>query len=85
MYHLHASRMKRDGWIKERSGVWILRFRYEWESWDEDPRVLVEKGRLEFCGVPLLKTRKRMRRSSAVMLWRNLLSTGWEQVNPQWE
>ena len=77
--------MKRDGWIKERGGVWILRFRYDWESWDTDPRVLVDKGRLEPSGVPLLKTRKRMRRKSAVTLWRNLLAVGWKRVKPQWD
>ena len=77
--------MKRDGWIKERSGILILRFRYDWESCYEDPHVLVDKGRLEPSGVPLLKSRKRMRRKSAVILWRNLLATGWEQVKPQWD
>ena len=76
--------MKRDGWIKERSGVWILRFRYDWESWEEDPRVFVDKGRLEPSGVPLLKARKRMRRESAILLWRNLLAADWERVKPQW-
>ena len=39
--------MKRDGWLKESSGVWILRFRYDWESWDANPKVLIDKVRLE--------------------------------------
>ena len=58
--------MKRGGWIKEGIGVWILRFMYDWESWGDDPRVLIDKVRLDSSGVPLLKSRKRMRRKSAV-------------------
>ena len=51
--------MKRDGWIREVSGVWILRFRYDWESWDQNPMVWIEKGRLQSNGILLLKNRKR--------------------------
>ena len=57
--------MKRDGWLKDSSGVWILRFRYDWESWDQNPKVLIDKGRLMSNGIPLIKTRKRTRRSLA--------------------
>ena len=60
--------MKKDGWLKEPGGVWILRFRYDWESWDQNPKVLIDKGRLESNGIPLLKTRKRMRRNLAIQL-----------------
>ena len=31
-------RMKRDGWIRDIKGLWILRFRYEWESLDQNRR-----------------------------------------------
>ena len=55
--------MKRDGWVKEANGVWILRFRYDWDSWEQNPKVLIDKGRLMSNGIPLLKSRKRMRRS----------------------
>ena len=54
--------MKRDGWIREVNGIWILRFRYDWESWDQNPKVWIERGRLESNRPPLLKNRKRMRR-----------------------
>ena len=54
--------MKRDGWVKEPSGEWILRFRYDWESWDANPKVLIDKGRLTSNSIPLLKSRKRIRR-----------------------
>jgi len=76
--------MKRDGWLKEPNGVWILRFRYDWESWGQNPRILIDKGRLEGNGIPLLKARKRMRRSLAIHLWQKLLATGWRRVPPQW-
>ena len=77
--------MKRDGWLKEPSGVWTLRFRYDWESWDQNPKVLIDKGRLESNGIPLLKARKRIRRSLAIQLWRKLLATGWRRIKPQWD
>lgn len=77
--------MKRDGWIMEADRVWILRFRHDWESWDQNPRVWVEKGRLQSNGIPLLTNRKRMRRGLAIRLWNNLLATGWRRVGPQWD
>ena len=76
--------MKSDGWIRKIDGVWILRFRYDWKSWDQNPKVWIEKGRLQLNGIPLLKNRKRMRRKFAVQLWRELLATGWRRINPQW-
>ncbi len=76
--------MKRDGWLKEPNGVWIVKFRYDWESWELNPKVLVDKGRFEENGLPLLKSRKRMRRGLAIELWKNLLADGWIRVNPQW-
>ena len=77
--------MKRDGWIREVNGQWILRFRYDWESWEQNPKVWIERGRLELNGPPLLKNRKRMRRGSAIKLWRELLSTEWRRIPPQWD
>ena len=77
--------MKRDGWIREASGLWILRFRYDWESWDQNPKVWIERGRLESNGIPLLKNRKGMSRGLAKKLWMELLSTGWRRINPQWD
>tara|TARA_B100000214_G_scaffold15927_1_gene10971 strand:+ start:108 stop:341 length:234 start_codon:yes stop_codon:yes gene_type:complete len=76
--------MKQDGWVTDVDGILILRFRYDWDSWDQNPKVLIEKGRLEFNGPPLLKSRKRMRRAVAIKLWRELLSTGWRRIDPQW-
>ncbi len=77
--------MKKDGWLKEKNGVWIFRFRYDWESWEMNPKVLVDKGRLEKNGIPLLKSRKRMRRNLAIDLWRNLVAAGWVRINKQWD
>ena len=76
--------MKRDGWLKEPRGVWVLRFRRDWESWDQNPKVIIDKGRLEFNGIPLLKSRKKIRRNLAIELWRKLLADGWVRVGPQW-
>ena len=77
--------MKRDEWLKEPSGVWVLRFRYDWSSWDQNPKVIVDKGRLERNGIPLLKSRTRMRRNLAIEQWRKLLAAGWRKIKPQWE
>jgi len=77
--------MKRDGWIKEIDGVWILRFQYDWESWEKNPKVFIEKGKLQSNGIPLLKNRRRVRRGLAVKLWRNLLATEWRRIDPQWD
>ncbi len=76
--------MKSDGWIREANGIWILRFRYDWESWDQNPKVWVEKGRLQSNGIPLLKNRRKMRRALAIRLWNDLLATGWIRVDSQW-
>ena len=77
--------MKLDGWLKEPSGIWILRFRYDWSSWDQNPKVIVEKGRLERNGIPLLKSCKRMRRNIAIELWKNHLVADWRRIKPQWD
>ena len=71
--------------MKEPNGVWILRFRYDWESWDQNPKVLIDKGRMEHNGVPLLKTRRRMRRKLVIKLWKNLLAYDWRRIKPQWK
>ena len=77
--------MRRDGWLKEVNGAWVLRFRYDWESWDQNPKVWVERGRLQSNGIPLLKNRRRMRRVLAVILWRDLLGAGWIRIESQWD
>jgi len=42
-----------EGWMTERAyWVWILRFRHGWESWDQNPKVFIDKGRLEANGIP---------------------------------
>ena len=71
-------------WIGDVNGIWILRFRYDWENWDQNPKVWIERGRLESNRHPLLKNGKRMRRGLAIKLLRELLSTGWRRISPQW-
>ena len=58
-------------------------FWYDWDGWDQNPKVLLEKGRLEVNGPIVLKNRLRMRRAIASKLWNKLLSTGWRRVYPQ--
>ncbi len=70
--------MKRDWWLKDPKGIWILRFRYDWSSWDQNPKVLIDKGRMERNGIPLLKARRTMRRNLAIRLWKDLLATSLE-------
>ena len=77
--------MKRDGWLKEPQGNWILRFRYDWDSWDANPKVLIDKGRIEANGIPLLKSSRRTRRNLAIVLWKDLIASGWKRIKPQWE
>ena len=47
--------MDRDFSVKEPSGVWILRFRYDWDSWEMNAKVLIDKGRLMSDEIHLLK------------------------------
>tara|TARA_B100000965_G_C19299676_1_gene629590 strand:+ start:280 stop:516 length:237 start_codon:yes stop_codon:yes gene_type:complete len=54
---------------------------YDWESWDQNPKVSIERGKFELNGPPHLKNRKRMRRGLAIKLWKELLSTGWRRVD----
>ena len=77
--------MKSDGWVIDADGEWILRFKYDWDSWEQSPIVLIDKGRLMSNGIPLLKCRKRMGRKQAIVLWKNLLDSGWRRVKPKWE
>ena len=77
--------MKRDGWLREVDGIWILRFRYDWESWDQNPKVWIEKGYLQSNVVPLLKSRSKMGRRLTIKLWKDLLATGWRRIPPQWD
>ncbi len=48
------------GWFRAADDELILRFRYDWESWDRTPMVLIERRSLESNGVPLLKNCKKM-------------------------
>jgi len=60
--------MKRDGWLKEANRVWIMIFSYDWSIWDQNPKVLIDKGRMERNGIPLLNTLINTRRNLAINL-----------------
>jgi len=36
--------MRRDGWLEDSDGVLPLRFRDDWECWDQNPKVVMDKG-----------------------------------------
>ena len=44
------------------------------QSWDQNSEVIIDKGRLEHNGIPLLKSRTRIRRNLAIQLWGNPLT-----------
>ena len=77
--------MKRDGWLEASDGSLVLRFRCDWESWDQNPKFIGDKGRLGSDGMPLLESRKRMLGSLVIQLWENVLTAGWRRTRPQWE
>jgi len=62
--------VRREGWIRDVNGIWILRFKYDRDSWDLNPKVWIEKGRVQSNGIPLLKNPMKMRRRLAIELWR---------------
>ncbi len=49
-------------------GEWILRFTSGCDSWEANPKVLIDKGMLMSKGIPLLKSRKRTRRNLGIVL-----------------
>ena len=65
---LFMATLKCDGWPREPSGVWILRLRNDWDIWDQNPKVLINKGRLTPNSIPLLKGWRRIRRYPAIVL-----------------
>ena len=77
--------MGREGWSRDANGRWIMRFRHDWESWDQNPKVSIDNGRLQSNGIPLLKSRMKIRRRLAIELWIDLMTTGWRRIGPQWD
>ena len=43
--------------------------------------IKVDKGKLMPNGIPLLKSRKRMRRNLVIVLWKDLLASRWKPFN----
>ncbi len=74
-----------EGWLTDRERFWVVRFHRDERSWQRDPRVFVDYGREMLAGEPaLLKSRRHLRRSDAVALWKALRSSGWVQTSPGW-
>ena len=68
--------MKRDCWVKYVDGVWILRFGYDWDSWQQNQRLLTDRRRLMSNGTPLLKIRNWIRRDPAIVLQKDQMACG---------
>tara|TARA_B100001250_G_scaffold338428_1_gene305494 strand:+ start:310 stop:522 length:213 start_codon:yes stop_codon:yes gene_type:complete len=63
---LLCSLTKRDGWDKEVNGV--LRFSYDWESWEVNPKVLTDRARLRLNVIHFLGSTKRIKINLAIAL-----------------
>ena len=76
--------MRKHAWIQDPKTANTARFHWDPKSWSGDPMYFVDSGRPLTGAPPLLKTRRRMRRSGARKLWMALKERGWQQVKPQW-
>ena len=76
--------MKKQAWIQDPRTANTMRFHFDPKSWSAHPMYLVDSGRPLPGAPPLLKTRSRMRRNDARVLWTRLKAQGWKQVAPQW-
>ena len=74
-----------EGWLTDHERYWVARFHRDERSWQRDPRVFVDYGREMPAGEPpLLKSRRHLRQSDAIALWKALRSSGWVQTPPAW-
>ena len=75
-----------DGWLTDPKGYWSARFHRDLShKWIHYQRVLVDHGRTMPDGEPpLLKSRRHLRHEDAQKLWHQLISFGWQQLEPQW-
>lgn len=74
-----------EGWLIDGNRHWSMRFHRDLKSWFKDPRVFVDMGRGMPNGEPaLLKSRRYLRRDEATVLWKQLLSYGWQKTAPVW-
>ena len=74
-----------EGWLTDGEGYWVARFHKDEKSWLRDPRVFVDYGREMPAGEPaLLKSRRYLRQSDAIALWKALRYSGWVQTTPAW-
>ena len=75
-----------EGWLMATDAErWTYRFHRDTRSWTRDPKVFVDMGRPMPDGSPsLLKTRQRLRRDDAKVLWKNLLRSGFQKVPAVW-
>ena len=74
-----------EGWMIDRDGYWIWRFRHDQKAWINEPKVFIDRGRRMPEGPPLLKERRHLRKAEAEQLWASLQTQGWKRLgSPAW-
>ncbi len=73
-----------EGWLEAPDCREVRRYHRDPESPSRAPTILIDHG-LPIPGEPaLLKRRRRVPRSAALIEWRGLQKAGWRRVGPQW-
>jgi len=79
---------KNDFWLIDSNSVGVIRFYKDKEHFDKSINYMfIEEGII--MGIhgenpPLMKTRKKILIEEARLLWKNLLSQGWQKTNKKW-
>ena len=81
-------RKENDFWLMDSNSVGVIRF-YKNNKNKEDliEYMFIEEGII--MGIhgenpPLMKTRKQIKIEDARLIWKNLISEGWQKTNPKW-
>ena len=73
-----------EGWLEAPDGREVRRYQRDPKSPGDNPTIWIDHG-LPIAGEPaLLKRRRRVPRSAALIEWKGLQKAGWQRVSPQW-
>lgn len=73
-----------DGWLEAADAREVRRYHRDPDSPSMAPTIWIDHG-LPITGEPaLLKRRRRVPRSAALIEWKGLQKAGWRRVGPQW-
>ena len=79
---------KNDFWLIDSNSVGVIRFYKDKEHFDKSINYMfIEEGII--MGIhgenpPLMKNRKKLLIEEARLLWKKLLSQGWQKTNKKW-